>query len=96
MAKPKGLVIGYAADESPEAPHNTLTTTTVDYGKVIFEAVQRVDNGTITPTVYVETFKNGVFGLLPAKNIPAAVAAKIAANATAIEAGKYHIAKPAL
>jgi basic membrane protein A len=94
-AKEKKIkVIGYGTDEHSLAPKNILTTTLVDYGKVIFNAVNLARSGALTPTVYVNGFKQGVLGLAPFRgSVPPAAVAKINRLAKQAEAGKVTIKK---
>lgn len=84
--------VGYGTDESSFAPKNIISTTLVDYGKVIYQAVARARAGTLQPTVYLEGFKEGVFGLAPFHGLlTSAQAAKVNALAKQAEAGKIPI-----
>jgi basic membrane protein A and related proteins len=84
--------IGYGTDESSFAPKNIITTTLVGYGKVIYQAVAAAKAGTLQPIVYLEGFKQGVFGLAPFRGLlTSAQAAKVNALAKQAEAGKIPI-----
>lgn len=91
--KQKGIrAIGYGSDESSLAPKNIVSTTLVDYGKVIYDSVARAKAGTLQPIVYVEGFKEGVFGLAPFGGLlTSAQGAKVRALAKQAQAGKIPI-----
>jgi basic membrane protein A len=91
VSRTHNMVVGYGFNEANLAPNNTLTTLTVDYGRVAFTAVQAYDKGKLAPTIYTESFKDHVFGLAPLHGVSAATATKIQSLAKQAEAGKFPI-----
>jgi basic membrane protein A and related proteins len=92
-AQGDALVIGYGVDESDLAPDATLTTTIVDYGKVIFTAAQLFDQDNLEPRVYVQGFDQDVFDLAPIMNVDDAVAEQITETAERVKNGEFQIEK---
>ena len=86
--------IGYGSDESSLAPRNIISTTVVDYGKTIYQAVALARQDKLQPIVYVQGFKQGVLGLAPFRGLlTRAQAARVNALATQAKAGKIAIKK---
>jgi basic membrane protein A len=86
-------VIGYGVDESNLAPKNTLTTTIVKYGTVIFNVVKEFNEGQFKPTVEVVGFKDKVFDLAPIRGLTKAQVATALRLAKQAKAGKVPIKK---